>query len=161
MSSDSKKSKAEKAKAATEILETTENETTEDGIVPGRVETIEETGTESDRAADEKSAAGPEIVREGESEVQTDVRVEQTSKRDSKVKAAAETDSAPHQAEVPVPKDSGLKPVSAWAAAKRLASWRSAALLRAMGWADDKQVSEAEFADALAGSLNRRQGGHR
>jgi Predicted membrane protein len=56
------------------------------------------------------------------------------------------------------PTDS-LKPVSRWARDQRLTSWQTAALLRARGWAGDKQVSEAEFSQALASTLGRKQGG--
>lgn len=56
---------------------------------------------------------------------------------------------------------SALKTVSAWAGEKCLASWQMAALLRAMGWAGDKQVNEADFNKALGQAMNRRQGGLR
>jgi hypothetical protein len=54
-----------------------------------------------------------------------------------------------------------LKPVAAWIAEKRLASWQSAALLRGLGWTEDKQVDEEEFIVGLAQAMSRRQGGHK
>ena len=43
----------------------------------------------------------------------------------------------------------------------RVPSWQLAALLRYMGWTDDKLVADIDFAEALESLKNRRIGGGR
>lgn len=43
----------------------------------------------------------------------------------------------------------------------RVPTWQQAALLRLMGWTEDKSVSEAAYADALDALNSRRMGGGR
>lgn len=43
----------------------------------------------------------------------------------------------------------------------RVPTWQQAALTRLMGWAPDKSVSEADYADALEALNSRRMGGGR
>lgn len=43
----------------------------------------------------------------------------------------------------------------------RVPTWQQAALTRLMGWAPDKSVSEADYADALDVLTSRRMGGGR
>jgi|GEM_PF-1433467 hypothetical protein len=97
----------------------------------------------------------------GESEVQADAQVEKAPKREAEVETAPETDQEPDQEKVPGQDNAGLKPVRSWIIAQRLASWQSAALLRARGWTDDKRVSQADFDRALKETLNRPLGGRR
>ena len=55
----------------------------------------------------------------------------------------------------------GLESLGVLADRHRVPSWQQAALLRYAGWADDKLVTEAEYAEALEGLKNRRIGGGR
>ncbi len=52
-----------------------------------------------------------------------------------------------------------LKAVSQWASERRLAGWQTAAILRVKGWAEDKQIDEAEFEAARKSFMTRAQGG--
>lgn len=54
-----------------------------------------------------------------------------------------------------------LESLSVLADRHRVVGWQQAALLRLMGWEDDKRVSEAEYATALDGLKTRRIGGGR
>lgn len=56
--------------------------------------------------------------------------------------------------------EAGLKKVSDLAEAKQLATWQTAALLRAQGWTGDKLVTETEFDQALNALKSRGQGGN-
>lgn len=56
---------------------------------------------------------------------------------------------------------SALESLGVLADRHRVPSWQQAALLRYAGWADDKLVTEAEYAEALEGLKNRRIGGGR
>lgn len=61
------------------------------------------------------------------------------------------------------PDDTGpkLESLSALADRHRIAGWQQAALLRLMGWEDDKRVSDAEYRAALETLKSRRIGGGR
>ena len=61
------------------------------------------------------------------------------------------------------PDDTGpkLESLSALADRHRVAGWQQAALLRLMGWEDDKRVSDAEYRTALESLKSRRIGGGR
>lgn len=60
------------------------------------------------------------------------------------------------------PVDSGkLENFSVLADRHRVVGWQQAALLRLMGWEDDKRVSDAEYRAALEHLKNRRIGGGR
>lgn len=61
------------------------------------------------------------------------------------------------------PDDTGpkLESLSALADRHRVAGWQQAALLRLMGWEDDKRVSDAEYRAALETLKSRRIGGGR
>jgi len=54
----------------------------------------------------------------------------------------------------------GLVKVGDWVEKKKLATWQSAALLRAQSWLNDKTVTEAEFDQALSALKTRNQGGN-
>lgn len=51
--------------------------------------------------------------------------------------------------------------LSVLASRHRVPSWQQAALLRLMGWADGKMVTDADYQAALAGLHGRRMGGGR
>lgn len=75
--------------------------------------------------------------------------------------AASET-KEPETAQEEKPADAPkLLSLSELADKHRVASWRQAALLRYMGWEDDKMVSEADYKAALTALENRRIGGGR
>lgn len=61
------------------------------------------------------------------------------------------------------PDDTGpkLESLSALADRHRVVGWQQAALLRLMGWEDDKRVSDAEYRAALETLKSRRIGGGR
>jgi len=71
---------------------------------------------------------------------------------------------ATEKAETEKPKTASAKPgpikVGDWVERKKLATWQSAALLRAQGWLNDKTVTEAEFDQALSALKTRNQGGN-
>lgn len=54
-----------------------------------------------------------------------------------------------------------LEDLAVLAARHRVASWQQAALLRLMGWADGKMVSDADYQAALRKLQGRRMGGGR
>lgn len=55
----------------------------------------------------------------------------------------------------------GLVDLSVLADRHRVPSWQQAAVLRLMGWVDDKRVSDAEYRAALENLKHRRIGGGR
>ena len=63
--------------------------------------------------------------------------------------------------ETQTPEKGKLLSLSVLADRHRVVSWRQAALLRYMGWEDDKMVSEADYKAALTALENRRIGGGR
>lgn len=71
---------------------------------------------------------------------------------------AAAADTARVEAKAAAP---ALESLGVLADRHRVPSWQQAALLRYAGWADDKLVTEAEYAEALEGLKNRRIGGGR
>lgn len=100
-------------------------------------------------------------------------QAEQTSPEEG---AHAEQTTAAEAAEVPetpadpqedvadaAPDDTGpkLESLSVLADRHRVAGWQQAALLRLMGWEDDKRVSDAEYRAALETLKSRRIGGGR
>ena len=129
--------------------------------------------TAAAKAAEEKAkAAAAQAKAEAEAkpaaEAETTPAAESEAPADAQDKPAEgqETDQTPPAAETAEPPQktagpevSGLKAVSAWVGEKRIATWQSAALLRAKGWADDKKVTEDEFNKALASIMSRTQGG--
>lgn len=80
---------------------------------------------------------------------------EQTPKIPEEQEAASDLE---ENVEAPAPK---LESLSVLADRHRVVGWQQAALLRLMGWEDDKRVSEAEYATALDGLKTRRIGGGR
>lgn len=63
--------------------------------------------------------------------------------------------------EGPAAPENALKNLNELALSFRVPTWQQAALLRLMGWTEDKSVSEAEYADALDALNSRRMGGGR
>ena len=121
------------------------------------------TETKAKKEAADKANSETEAKAEAEKNTQT----ESEAKNNADLKAEGEkADQTPPPAEKKPAKTAAvggsacLKTVSAWINEKRLASWQSAALLRANGWADDKQVTEADFVKALGTAMNRKQGGN-
>lgn len=118
-----------------------------------------ETGVQEVNETEETETAQEQAPPE--SEVQADAQEDQSPEREATVKTDSENNPEPEPKKVPGRAAPGLKPVRAWIMAQRLAGWQSAALLRAMGWTEDKQVSEAEFNQALKSAMARPQGGSR
>lgn len=63
--------------------------------------------------------------------------------------------------EGPAAPENALKNLNELALSFRVPTWQQAALLRLMGWTEDKSVSEAAYADALDALNSRRMGGGR
>jgi len=103
------------------------------------------------KSQDEAAQSQTETVNAPEEQKQTAAATAQTKtdiqKNRPEKKASAE-------------ESAGLKAVFEWVGEKRLATWQSAALLRAKGWAEDKLVTEDEFNKALSAAMSRTQGGN-
>lgn len=97
----------------------------------------------------EDTADNSEAKEVAESEIKTAAGPESKSEGDKK-DIAAETKP-----------EKKLFSISELAMRHRLASWQTAALLRMMGWQDDRLAGEDEFRDAMAMLQNRRIGGGR
>ncbi len=63
--------------------------------------------------------------------------------------------------ECPAGREAELHTLDDLALSFRVPTWQQAALVRFMGWAPDKKVSEAEYADALDSLNSRRMGSGR
>lgn len=74
---------------------------------------------------------------------------------------AKQTADKPGKTTVQKPVKEPLHPVETLADDHGLPSWETAALVTATGWAQGKQVTEAEFESALTKFRNRPQGGGR
>jgi len=121
---------------------------------------------EKAKAAEAKAKAEAEAKPEAEAETTPATESEAPSDAQDKPAEGQKTDQTPPAAEKAEPSQKtagpevpGLKAVSAWVGEKRIATWQSAALLRARGWTDDKKVTEDDFNKALAAAMSRPQGG--
>lgn len=99
----------------------------------------------------EQTASAPEEEIHGEQTAAEAAEVPETPADPEKdVEDAASDDTGPK-----------LESLSALADRHRVAGWQQAALLRLMGWEDDKRVSDAEYRAALETLKSRRIGGGR
>lgn len=151
--------------AGLQIPEPDENKAAGSEVVQASALEAETPSEPETREPDENKTPGSEIVQEQapaeESEVQADAQESEAPEWEAEVETVPEDSPEPDQEKISGQDGSGLKPARTWISGQRLASWQSAALLRAMGWTDDKQVSEAEFNRALKAVLARPQGGSR
>ena len=82
----------------------------------------------------------------------------------SRDEAAPATDGAAGKKTAPAQtacEEVALESLSALAARHRIAGWQQAALLRYMGWQDDRMVTDEDYRKALDGLKHRRIGGGR
>lgn len=117
------------------------------------------------KARKEETAENAEVLEKetaaAEAESQENKAASDAAESQDKEEAGTGEDQDAVQAAVAEDEGNGLLSLSALADKHRVASWRQAALLRYMGWEDDKLVSEANYKDALAALDNRRIGGGR
>ena len=111
------------------------------------------------KAEDEAAAvAAAATDSQTESEV-SDAQEKPAPEREAEIETVQETEKDKAPQSVFTQNGSVLKAVAAWVGEKRIATWQSAALLRAKGWTDDKKVTENDFNKALAAAMSRPQGG--
>lgn len=89
-------------------------------------------------------------------EAATETAAEQATQAAPEAPATEAAPAEPAKAAAPA-----LESLAVLADRHRVPSWQQAALLRYAGWADDKLVTDAEYAEALEGLKNRRIGGGR
>ncbi|HJB64993.1 MAG TPA: hypothetical protein H9768_01740 [Candidatus Mailhella merdavium] len=108
----------------------------------------------------ENSAANAQAAAEEEAhEEQTAAETQETSPDPEKDVEAGEA--AISEPVVPEPAAPELESISQLANRHRVPGWQLAALLRFMGWNDDKMIRDGEFRQALEDLKNRRMGGGR
>ena len=90
-----------------------------------------------------------------------EVHEEQTAAETQKTSPDPEKDVEAGDPEISEPTAPELESISRLANNHRVPGWQLAALLRFMGWNDDKMIRDGEFRQALEDLKNRRMGGGR
>ena len=119
----------------------------------------------ADTEKTETPAANAQAAAEEEAhEEQTAAETQETSpdpEKDVEAGEPAVPEPAISKPAVPEPAVPELESISQLANRHRVPGWQLAALLRFMGWNDDKMIRDGEFRQALEDLKNRRMGGGR
>lgn len=105
-----------------------------------------------------KKATTEEQVQEQATQAQT---VTETAEAQAKAVSAPAAKPRENQAQAMAEAPTVLESLSVLADRHRVPAWMQQALLRFMGWLDDKRVSDAEYTAALEQLKTRRIGGGR
>lgn len=105
-----------------------------------------------------KKATTEEQVQEEATQAQA---VTETAEAQAKAGSAPAAKSRKNQEQAVAETPTALESLSVLADRHRVPAWMQQALLRFMGWLDDKRVSDAEYTAALEQLKTRRIGGGR